>query len=439
MQFLSIVLLGLLFTIPAYTADDDISDDTMEEIAEYQDESSDDDVALDDSSDAPDEDESDSSDDLGSDEESSSEELASSDDSDSLSASSSDDDSQESEDLFIGQADTSDEESEDTPADGDDQDEDKKEATVPNDDASDSLSVEQAESSSEELAEIPSPEDEELGIDTLDLKDPSGNWLYKRIWWEKAEARYDKIKSAVNRILDARMYFFEQRVNLDRTLFDPFYKALGLSRGELQQAVADMIEQLKLTADKKPDKAIIQKVVIQDLQEEQEAIERLQKELDGISNIDHTIDDALTKLMNQINACRQYEQEAWQALRSIAREVSDKAARDHYYAMDSVWKNVKNVQNYLQGEFSQHFNELIQNAKSKTEIVTQTVNQLKEKGIDLKVRTQKALEPDEQAADDDEDVNENGDEESRGFFGTLIDILLWPLRKILALWHMIVG
>ena len=83
------------------------------------------------------------------------------------------------------------------------------------------------------------------------------------------------------------------------------------------------------------------------------------------SLIDHTIDDALTKLMNQINACRRYEQEGWQYLRSISREVSDKVARDHYYAMDTVWKNVKNVQKYIEGEFSQHFNELATDAKKR--------------------------------------------------------------------------
>jgi len=73
--------------------------------------------------------------------------------------------------------------------------------------------------------------------------------------------------------------------------------------------------------------------------------------------------------MSQINMCRQYEQEGWQYLRSIAREVSDKAARDHYYAIDTVWKNVKNVQRYVEGEFSAHFKGLVEDAKKKLEML----------------------------------------------------------------------
>ena len=31
------------------------------------------------------------------------------------------------------------------------------------------------------------PSQRSLGIDTVSLEDPQGNWLFKRIWWERAE------------------------------------------------------------------------------------------------------------------------------------------------------------------------------------------------------------------------------------------------------------
>jgi len=290
------------------------------------------------------------------------------------------------------------------------------------------------------LENIPSPEDEEEGIDTVSLQDPAGNWLYKRIWWEKAEARYDKIKSSVNRILDNRMQFFEQRVNLDRSLFDPFYMSLGLTRGELQEAVSYLIEQLQGASSGGVAGEQKRSFMINTLQAEQQSVELLQNNVETISKIDHAIDDALTKLMNQINLCRNYEQEGWQYLRSIAQELSDKAARDHYYAMDTVWKNVKNVQQYIDGEFSVHFNELVSEAKKQTETITQTINQLKEKGIDLKKLVQNMLEQeDDVERDEDRDEDDEEEQASIGWFGWFINIFLWPYHKIIELWRSLFG
>lgn len=286
--------------------------------------------------------------------------------------------------------------------------------------------------------ELPSTEDaEQFGIDTANLQDPSGNWLYKRIWYEKAERRYGQIKEAVNNVMDSRMYFFEQRVNLDRALFDPFYMNLGFSRGELQESVGTLIEQLQnspaKTAAKKQQKA----AAVGALHEEKERIERLQKDVDSISNIDHAIDEALTKLMTQINTCRQYEQQAWEYLRAIARELSDKVARDHYYAMDAIWKNVKNVQRYIQGEYAMHFAELMQEAQKRTEAVTQTIQQLKEKGIDLKKMAANALQPEPEPEEPEE--AEETEETPMSWFGWIIHIITWPVRAIAGLWHAVVG
>jgi hypothetical protein len=285
--------------------------------------------------------------------------------------------------------------------------------------------------------DLPSAEDaEQFGIDTASLQDPSGNWLYKRIWYEKAERRYGQIKEAVNNVMDSRMYFFEQRVNLDRALFDPFYMNLGFSRGELQESVGMLIEQLQAAPANTTAKKQQRTVVVGALQEEKERIEKLQKDVDSINNIDHAIDDALTKLMNQINTCRQYEQQAWEYLRAIARELSDKVARDHYYAMDALWKNVKNVQRYIQGEYAMHFAELIQEAQNRTESVTQGVQQLKEKGVDLKKMAASALQP-EPAPEEPEE--EEVAEEPMSWFGWIIHIITWPARAIAGLWHALFG
>src|SRR5579872_3599284 len=50
-----------------------------------------------------------------------------------------------------------------------------------------------------------------IGIDTVSLEEPQGNWLFKRIWWERAEERYEKIRNLVTAIWESRTQFFNKR------------------------------------------------------------------------------------------------------------------------------------------------------------------------------------------------------------------------------------
>src|SRR5204862_4884212 len=89
----------------------------------------------------------------------------------------------------------------------------------------------------EQEALIPEEEplsEEPVGIDTVSLENPQGNWLFKRIWWERAEDRYEKIRNLVDAIFEQRNTFFKERNQLDRNILDPFYMSIGIDRGELQ-------------------------------------------------------------------------------------------------------------------------------------------------------------------------------------------------------------
>jgi hypothetical protein len=78
------------------------------------------------------------------------------------------------------------------------------------------------------------PEETEMqapaGIDTVSLENPQGNWLYKRIWWERAEERYEKIRLLVDAVWESRTIFFVKRNELDRNVLDPFYLNVGIGQ-----------------------------------------------------------------------------------------------------------------------------------------------------------------------------------------------------------------
>lgn len=244
--------------------------------------------------------------------------------------------------------------------------------------------------------EIVEPEEELVGIDTVSLEDPQGNWLFKRIWWERAEDRYGKIRDLVNSIWESRTTFFVQRNDLDKKVLDPFYLSIGMGQGELQVILSELDEFFQKEREKDGDLNEQERTLYTTLEEEQESLRQLKSDVESISNLDHAIDDALGTLMDQINKARQLEKQAWENFKEIAHVLSDVKAREVYYMMDGAGKNIKNISMYLEKDFTNHFGRLISEAKKHTARVLDQIKSLKEKGVDFKRQVDRLAQQEEQ-------------------------------------------
>jgi len=255
---------------------------------------------------------------------------------------------------------------------------------------------------------------EELeALTTDDLKNPQGNWLFKRIWGEKAQVSYEKIKKLVGEIIDSRMQFFAQRNELDRTVLDPFYVAIGIGQGELQELLAYLTEELDKERQKDGVLSDQEKDLLNKLGSEKQELQKLKASVDAITKLDEAIDDALAKLMEQINVCRGHEKKSWDNLKSIAKELSDKVARDLFYTMETAWDDVKKVDGYIKNEFTSHFNQLMSKTKEQVGTVKTQLQALKEKGIDFKKQLRTLDEQEEKALKEQQVRSEQEREKTR--------------------------
>lgn len=269
--------------------------------------------------------------------------------------------------------------------------------------------------------------DEVMGIDTVDLDDPQGNWLYKRVWWERAEAKYEKIRNAVNKILEMRTGFFAQRAELDKTVLDPFYIKIGLSQGELQEILSELIARASKDTKDKTDAQILEQAEV-----DKQELEQLQKQVQQVIKHDEEVENAILMLVEQINRIRALEQEAWQNFKNIARVLDDKKARELFYKVDNAWRNIQELHRYVEQTYSGSFDQLIDRIKDQIRRIDNSVLILKEKGIDLKKRV----------LSDQEEKEEESIEQSKGIitryivdpikyvFQSLWSLIRWPIDKI---------
>lgn len=281
-------------------------------------------------------------------------------------------------------------------------------------------------SATESFTNADDDEAEIAGIDTVEIDEPKGNWLFKRIWWEKAERIYEKVKETVTQTFDARMDFFMQRTELDRSVLDPFYVQSGIGQGELLETVSYFIGELQKERTDDGSLGEDEREFLDKLTEEKKTLEQLKLDVDAVLKLDQAVDDALNKLMEQMNRARSYERKAWNAFKAITRELSDQKAREHYYTMRNMLQNCKSVRDYVQKAFTQHFANVTGQVKQKVSAVKQAVEGLKQKGIDLKEEAKKLQEePEEQAKPVQEEDFDNEDEEEyevqrpKGILGTI--------------------
>lgn len=245
---------------------------------------------------------------------------------------------------------------------------------------------------------IPQAEVKEEGITTAHLQEPSGNWLAKRGWWEKAKDLYGKIRKKTDQVFDQRMIFFNKRTELGHTLFDPFYINAGLGRGELEELLNYLMAQMEEQRTKEGMLSEQDRVFMQTLNKEKQTLEQLKLDVEAIAKLDSSIDDALSRLMEQLNVARSYEQKAWEDFKTIADVLNDKKARELYYAMITYDENIAAISNYIQHDLGNYFDQLTKTATEHVNRIKGALQSLKEKGIDFKKKAKELEEQDTQAA-----------------------------------------
>lgn len=235
----------------------------------------------------------------------------------------------------------------------------------------------------EEVEKAELPDTQIASIDTTTLEIPQGNWLFKRMWWERSEETYQKLKDLVDKILDQRVDFFQQRSALDKDLFDTFYLELGMSFSEFTTTVHDLINRLEQEQVAEEDTTEKQQL-LDSIKLEKATIDQVKKNIDELKQVDNAIEDSLAIVIETVNKVRRYERDGWNNFKEIMRLLDDKKARELFYRIDVALQNVKQLSNYLDRAFSSYFSMLETRARSTVAMLHNQLSELKEKGIDLR-------------------------------------------------------
>ncbi len=189
--------------------------------------------------------------------------------------------------------------------------------------------------------------DLDKGLDTLNV-DSSGNWLEKRIWYQKAEQLFEVIRKNLQQSADLRMKFVHE-VNQVGHSIDAFYENINFEKGEIDEMLTAVLQDLSNQEEiRGGDLSSSERSIKSKVQVEQKHFEVLSKDLKLIEDLDDQIDKTMMKAFKEIDTCRGLETRAWNNFKEIGLELDDKKARVLYYEMENFHKNIEQKMHYLQ-------------------------------------------------------------------------------------------
>lgn len=232
-----------------------------------------------------------------------------------------------------------------------------------------------------------------INLDTTQV-DGGGNWLNKRLWYERAQNVFDEIRALVNSIGDVRLQFSNE-VNAVGHKIDSFFEVVDFNKNELDEKFKEMLVALdteqKIVGDLSAQERTLQATIKQEIK----VIEQVGVHIKSIGEVDNKIDETLMQAFKTIDECRDYETKAWSTFKSIGKELDDKKARNLYYQMNNYKQNVEQKITYLKNTLLPYLhNVLVAKIDMNIAKINQSLEDLKTKGIDVQKIMSKTQEDD---------------------------------------------
>ncbi|MEX0672000.1 MAG: hypothetical protein WD068_01460 [Candidatus Babeliales bacterium] len=255
----------------------------------------------------------------------------------------------------------------------------------------------------------------EVAIDTVGIE-AGGNWLHKRIWYEQSQTTLQEITSELTNILAARQQYLTARDTLDTALEQPFIE-IGVQRGKLVQLLMHLLDSLKTEQKERGDLSAQERKLRLAIETQQKDLEQLTLDLESLKNLDDSLDATVKRVMEQINLAGMYNKEAHTYFDQIPT-VNEQRAKELYYKIDTLHKDMLSIHSYLSGELSEYLGQVQSNADMHLAKIKSQMAAIQAKGIDFQKQLAQFEAEDKEVIEERDAANDSEQElEEPGFFG----------------------
>ncbi|MCL4361296.1 hypothetical protein M1446_03005 [Candidatus Dependentiae bacterium] len=277
-------------------------------------------------------------------------------------------------------------------------------------------------------------------IDNLEDQD-SGNWYIKRVLLKKAGPKHNKIRQKVSALSELKNVFFNKKTDIEKQL-NEFFLKLGFQKVNVENQLEQVNKELE-DIRQKEGLTEQERQILNELNQKKKDLENLNEDLKLLKELDSTLNEAISKLLEQIDIARGYETKAWQYYEGIADILDDQKARNYYQQIEVLLDNVEAIEKYVEDQFKPYIDQTTEKINTLMSGINEKVENLRAKGIELKQEIEEAAKKaeDERAAAlaREKARKEKEAKQQRGFFSKIFaaigdffvsfwEIISWPFK-----------
>ena len=256
----------------------------------------------------------------------------------------------------------------------------------------------------------------EVGLDTVSAES-GGNWLNKRVWYEHSQQIIAQINRQHTDIMKIRKDYISVREKLDATIKNAFAE-IEIDQSQLEDLLDHFTDLLEVQEHERGDLSAPERALLRKLKVQKKNLEQLQLDVQAVKNLDDSMDEAMKRMMDQINLAGTYAKEADQNFEQIP-SVNEKRARHLYYKIDTFYQDLLSIKSYLTGQLFEFVHQLQNNAHMHIAKIKSQMAAISAKGIDFKKEIALFEKEDAPIIQERHEDEEDDDEDEPGFFGKI--------------------
>jgi archaellum component FlaC len=231
-------------------------------------------------------------------------------------------------------------------------------------------------------------------VEVTTINEERGNWVVKAKVLKDAKRVFDLIQKKALAVQPVQEKYLAERTALDTTM-NAFYNDYGFQRGEIDERLDVINEDLKPLESTKSALDDQERLIRDEAKRKREALEDLKKNFDYLQKLEDALSQSLITMSAQIHKVNSFVDQSWVNYEKIGDVLNDEVAQDLLGKMHVMLDNASAIEAYLTGELRNFFTNTIQKTTAQVELVKNKIIALKDEGIALG-KKMKALQDQEE-------------------------------------------
>jgi chromosome segregation ATPase len=249
------------------------------------------------------------------------------------------------------------------------------------------------------------------------IHETRGNWYLKQKYYKEAHAVYEQIRNELAGIESSENQF-RQAVEQHQSALAKFYLDIGFAQGEVDGTLTQVAEDMKQLRERNTELTEAERKLVSDIEGKKKSLELLKKEFTTVDALTDALAKTMQTMEDKVKEAHMLDQRSWETVQAIAAEINDRKAEQMKLEVETNFKNLQQIKQYLAGNLFPFLQTKIQENETHITTIKDKAQDLRTHGTELSkaVNAQEAAALKKQKAEQKTETQKAPIQPKPGFF-----------------------